>query len=604
MKKITLLAALLGTVYFSNAQVGIGTSEPSPSAMLEVFTETLNPKGVLIPRVALTDSGTVLKSGVNQENSLLVYNTAVGVIKDKEVTPGFYYWSNTGSAASTTGKWIRIVNQADLDAAVQNQTTDLEKIKKLLDAAYGSNNLGATPTSDTYGGMVFAPGASGAPAKIEYVRWNPTLNSPTSGGYEKIDITDIISSLLIANESNTSLIGDTDKKYQYYISEKYIKDIKEANNGVYTAPTQTVIDGWDAAPPTGVFMIDFVNGISNNFLELSTTFTNIEKSTGVNYTVKEYIEFLAQNTNANGDTKIALTGAGTPENPFVAKLQRWDASLTIPAWVDVDNSVFKTIVKDNETDTRIDKNQVGTVANGDIVIDYKYFNEASDTVAQQTIDLNADVLNLINGNTIIKNAIQNIVSANTNVGYTPGGIAAGTTELPNGVLDNVAIPAKSFYYINTDGLKVEIPLNDIVYQGISQFTTEQINSTKFKLGDKLTNVSVFTGDTIEIDDVVYYVYKGVFETTITGGTANTSGITLDKPLKKIISTHLTYDGGASASITGLVATVVPSTGTVTGATLAFKIGVGLMYTVVSPDNKVAEVVVEFASTNVPAGVTL
>lgn len=45
MKKITLMAALLGSAYFSNAQVGIGTPTPNASAMLDI---TATNKGVLI----------------------------------------------------------------------------------------------------------------------------------------------------------------------------------------------------------------------------------------------------------------------------------------------------------------------------------------------------------------------------------------------------------------------------------------------------------------------------------------------------------------------------------------------------------------------------
>lgn len=565
MKKITLLAALLGTVYFSNAQVGIGTATPSTSAMLEIAGTN---KGVLIPRVSLTDSETVLATGVNQENSLLVYNVGARGATGKEVKDGFYYWSNTGSTASTIGKWIRIVNQADLDAIVAGQTTDIAKIKALLDAAYGSNNLGNSPTTGTFGGMVFAPGATGTPAKIEYVKWNPTLNGPTTGGYEKIDITSIISSLINANESNTSLISDTDKKYQYYISEEYIKAIKLAANGVYTAPTQTAIDGWDATPPTGVFMIEFVKGISNNFLELSTTVTNIPKPGGGFYNVKEYIEFLAQNTNANGDTKIVLTGAGTPADPYVAKLQRWDTTLTPAAWVDVDNSAFKTIVKDNET-----KSVVKTLDGRTF-----YFSETSSIVpADTTTAAQATATGVV--------GVYELHMGNT--GYTTAIIPAA--QNPNGDL----IPANTLYYITTAGVKIAIPMNDIVYQGISQFTANQINSTKLKLGDNLSSTS-FTGDTITVGGDTHYIYRGVYSTIVTANEANTSGVTLGQSGSKILSIDLRYDGGMVASVTDV---------TLTGATLDFKIGTGKMYNVLGAANITADVIVEFASATAPAFVT-
>src|SRR5690554_1494957 len=100
MKKITIMAALLGSVYFANAQVGIGTSAPSTSAQLDIVAEN---KGILIPRVELTDVNTFAPITGTQEESLLVYNT-----RDRnDVTSGYYYWADN--------QWNRVINQADLD---------------------------------------------------------------------------------------------------------------------------------------------------------------------------------------------------------------------------------------------------------------------------------------------------------------------------------------------------------------------------------------------------------------------------------------------------------------------------------------------------------
>lgn len=110
------MAALLGSAYFSNAQVGIGTPTPNASAMLDI---TANDKGVLIPRVALTDATTPLTGATTHENSLLVYNTATASenVEGKEVTPGFYYWN--------VNKWERIVSQTDLTNAIENANAEL-----------------------------------------------------------------------------------------------------------------------------------------------------------------------------------------------------------------------------------------------------------------------------------------------------------------------------------------------------------------------------------------------------------------------------------------------------------------------------------------------
>src|SRR5690606_19495274 len=191
MKKMTFLAALLGVTHFSNAQVGIGTATPADAAQLEI--SAIN-KGVLIPRVELrdtTDFGPVTGTEVE---SLLVYNTET--IAD--VTPGFYYWVKE---SATTPHWERIVNQTQLDEAIQNITDlqgDITKIKELLNFVYPSNDLGdSTLTDDSQGGgMIFTPADGTTPAKIEYVYFDGT-------NYITKDITADIIDLIKGNETKT-----------------------------------------------------------------------------------------------------------------------------------------------------------------------------------------------------------------------------------------------------------------------------------------------------------------------------------------------------------------------------------------------------------------
>ena len=91
--------------FFVHAQVGIGTTSPSPSSALEIKSAN---SGLLIPRITLqstTDVATILNPAV----SLLIYNTATV----SDVTPGFYYWDGiwkrldkaTASAGVSTDAW-------------------------------------------------------------------------------------------------------------------------------------------------------------------------------------------------------------------------------------------------------------------------------------------------------------------------------------------------------------------------------------------------------------------------------------------------------------------------------------------------------------------
>ncbi len=107
MKSCVHLFLILSVLTVSKlqAQIGIGTTTPDASAVLDIKSDT---KGVLIPRIVLeiTTSATPIS---NPENGLMVYN-----IKDtNDVVPGFYYWETT--------KWIKI--QDNNDVSIVNTTT-------------------------------------------------------------------------------------------------------------------------------------------------------------------------------------------------------------------------------------------------------------------------------------------------------------------------------------------------------------------------------------------------------------------------------------------------------------------------------------------------
>lgn len=84
MKKLIYLFLLLFT-FGLNAQVGINTNTPDPSAIVDVFA---NNKGISFPKVALTgitDATTVL----NPQRSLIVFNTNDALVGGV----GYYYWT-------------------------------------------------------------------------------------------------------------------------------------------------------------------------------------------------------------------------------------------------------------------------------------------------------------------------------------------------------------------------------------------------------------------------------------------------------------------------------------------------------------------------------
>lgn len=79
-----LLLFFVFTSIVSHAQIGIGTTAPDPSSMLDIRSTNA---GLLIPRVNLT-STTDNVTIPNPAISLMVYNLAT----QNDITPGFYFW--------------------------------------------------------------------------------------------------------------------------------------------------------------------------------------------------------------------------------------------------------------------------------------------------------------------------------------------------------------------------------------------------------------------------------------------------------------------------------------------------------------------------------
>jgi hypothetical protein len=94
------LFLLVSLVFYSvmHAQVGIGTTTPHNSALLDLQTTD---KGVLVPRIALTAANSAAPVSTPAD-ALLVYNTATAGSGFNIVRPGFYHWR---AAAS---RWVPV----------------------------------------------------------------------------------------------------------------------------------------------------------------------------------------------------------------------------------------------------------------------------------------------------------------------------------------------------------------------------------------------------------------------------------------------------------------------------------------------------------------
>jgi hypothetical protein len=103
---------IFGLAFFTgNAQTGIGTTTPSPSAKLEVASSN---QGFLPPRIALTATNAA-SPVTSPATGLLVYNTATTGTPPNNVAPGYYYWN--GSA------WVAVLSTITTSSISGNGTT-------------------------------------------------------------------------------------------------------------------------------------------------------------------------------------------------------------------------------------------------------------------------------------------------------------------------------------------------------------------------------------------------------------------------------------------------------------------------------------------------
>lgn len=111
LQKWALLCALFLLPIFSTyAQVGIGTTTPDTSSLLDI-NDVAGSKGLLIPRVALLATNVSAPISPAPATSLLIYNTATSGSDPYTVRPGYYYWNGTRWVALVgTEKWDLLGN--------------------------------------------------------------------------------------------------------------------------------------------------------------------------------------------------------------------------------------------------------------------------------------------------------------------------------------------------------------------------------------------------------------------------------------------------------------------------------------------------------------
>lgn len=521
MKKqlLPLVTVLLASAAYS--QVGIGTLSPNKSSQLEV---TSNEKGILIPRVALqgTDDQVTISNGNVQ--SLLVYNTT----DNEHIKPGYYYWeagawqrlSNqkdveaivqdfdtntvnvsfsvidgnlvlTDSEGNTTSISLSDINILTSVVTYQGKQyylpesfvygggvvdpdnwTSVPQGVILIDVVGGVVNnveeilnqpVNITVDGNTYttveeylqyisngatGNMVYIPG-TGATAEEQLASSSFTYVDE-NGATQTVLFRDLIHSI----ESKTVIVKSGSK--QYYVSEAYLV----ANNGIVPA----TID--ENVIPSGIFLIDIVEGVSENIEEILSQPVNITVGGNTYTTVEEYLQYISNEAEGN---MVYVPGTGATIEEQLAS-----SSFT---YVDTDGVtqtiVFKDLIQSIESKTVIVKS--GTKQ---YYISESYL-AANNGVAPTVIDENTippgiflidivegvsenieEILNqpvniTVNGNTFttLEEYLQYIsVQSEGNMVYVPG---TGTTL-------EEQLASSSFTYTDANGITQTISFGDLV----------------------------------------------------------------------------------------------------------------------------------------------
>lgn len=125
MKATVFLVLLLFFTSLLKAQVGIGTTTPNASSVLEVSSSN---KGIIIPQVTLTGTKDAITIS-NPANSLMVYCVGGGGLPE-----GYYY--NKGTSASPV--WTRVTG----DCLVwKTNVAGNYNLRTIIDAARSNNIL-------------------------------------------------------------------------------------------------------------------------------------------------------------------------------------------------------------------------------------------------------------------------------------------------------------------------------------------------------------------------------------------------------------------------------------------------------------------------------
>lgn len=280
-KKFTQLLVVLISLLFAlnaDAQVGIGTNQPDPSAQLEILS---NSKGLLIPRMSDTQ-----RNAINSPaNGLLVYQT--------NNNAGFYFYNN--------GSWQKLASTLDIDGNTRGSGNSL-----LSGVSHPSGNLGEDGDFfiNTLTNILFGPKQQGA--------WPSTgiaLDGAGSGVVEGAAVTSK-GTILISNGQKAALTPMILDLAEKAVGDEHLNKANIPLSGFGPAKQAISMGGFkitNLPPPTA--NRDAVNKkyVDDKLADIGTLSLDNNQNLSVNGGNSVSLADLYQNLNLNG-TVLSLSG--------------------------------------------------------------------------------------------------------------------------------------------------------------------------------------------------------------------------------------------------------------------------------------------------------
>ncbi|MBU2920577.1 hypothetical protein KO504_04425 [Winogradskyella psychrotolerans] len=318
--------------FYTNAQVGIGTTTPNPSSILEIESST---QGLLIPRVELIGTNDVSTITSGNVESLLVYNTQ----SINDVEPGYYYWDSS--------KWVRVAAGTNAD---NQKITNFSVTGSNLSITLENGNTATVPLAD----IVSVTDSNIANTNLT-LDANRTL---TTGNY---DLNIDANTLVVDGSANEVGIGINNPTAKLDVNGT--ARIRTVNNGTATDNILTTDSSGNIRKRTAAEIVAAGGGNDDNIYASNGTITgnryvnqgnydlNFDSSTlvidGSANEVGIGINNPAAKLDVNGDARIRLVNIGADTDYVLTRdsggnIRRRSAAQIVTAGGGKDDNIYAT----------------------------------------------------------------------------------------------------------------------------------------------------------------------------------------------------------------------------------------------------------------------